>query len=126
MYGTILNNSGSAETPAVSIGIGATTAVSSFPSAGLTSQTTPRGWRLQCRVTVQATNAERLYCEFGYGAQGTGSTWPTVLANQVMARVVDVAEDLTAGKDLFVRIQFTVANANLRIDRASYILAKFT
>jgi len=112
-YGTLLNNTGAAETPTVTAGLGS----SSFAGAlgtSLGAQTTLRSWKFKMIIACESTSAQRIYAEFFVSASANTNVWTQIAnVNLYMAKTFTSTEDTTSAKDVFFRITFTAASTNL-------------
>ena len=123
LFGQFFNNSGSACNLVMTFGIGATTVANAAISQAASGQM--RSWRCQIRIAVESPTAQRVWGEFSIGAGTAAGVWsgPAVIGN-LLGKTVEMAEDLTAGKDVFLRCTLGAADANLRMDRLTYLLWK--
>jgi hypothetical protein len=123
-WGTVTNNSGVSETPVFTFGIGAT--VFDGSPAAMTTQTNPRSFWLHVEIAIESPTAQRLTAMLIASTSSAGTTtWGNLsAAGNMLAKTTNMAENLAAGKDIYLRIQFTAANANLRADRYGYVLRR--
>jgi len=123
-YGNLLNNSGSSELPVYTTGIGSTT-ISGSPTS-VTSNANNRAWLYRMVLTVVSPTVQRIHTTLTQTASGFGSSaWGTLgnTANHFM-KTWDATEDLTVAKDIYLRVTFTVANANLSMTGRAFTVVK--
>lgn len=122
-HGYVLNNSGLAEVPTYTFGIGSTTMAGS--PASMASLSTLRTWRLRAWIAVESTSLQRTIAEFASGTGAAAGTWITISSvNNILVKHLDSSEDLTSAKDVYFRVTFTAANANLSITARAYSVWK--
>jgi hypothetical protein len=123
-WGTTLNNSGVAEVPSFSFGIGSTTITGAVGSWA--SNASNRSWYLRIDIIVSSSTLERVSASLISNSQGNGAAvWGGLgNVNNQLYKTVDMTENIAVAKDLFFQVQFTAAHANLRADRFGYVLYK--
>lgn len=121
--GYILNNTGSNETPTFTFGIGSTTLAGS-PNVMATSAS-QRTWRLNAMIHIESTSLQRTIADFTNTNTSASGVWIAATnINNLLRRHLDSSEDLTSAKDVYFRVTFTAASANLSMTTRAYSIWK--